>query len=190
MPPSITFSKNDILDAAFQIVRRKGVQELTARKVAQTAHSSTAPVYSYFKSMDELRDAIFDKSLNLLRGYISRKYTETYFLNIAVGICYFARDEKHLFRATFLTDNIAKKFVDEFFFELLDKLTLDPRFKDADRETRLKVLHFMWNQVMGMSAMLVTGLWDNPSDANILEHLEDTGKMAIGIAERNAGVLV
>ena len=134
MPPSITFSQNDILNAAFQLVRKKGVAELTARKVAQMAGSSTAPVYSYYKSMDELRDAIFDKALNLLRAYISRPYTETYFLNIAVGVCYFARDEQHLFKATFLTGKIAKKFVDEFFYELLEKLTLDPRFKEAERD--------------------------------------------------------
>lgn len=189
MPPTTTYSKNDILEAAYTLVSRKGIEELTARKVASNAGSSTAPVYSYFASMDELRDAIFDKALNKLRTYIAKSYTNTFFLNIAVGICYFARDEQHLFRSIFLTGNIAKKFVDEFFYELLEKLTLDPRFKDAERDVRLKVLHIMWNQVMGMSAMLVTGLWDDPSDATILEHLEEAGNMAIGIAEHKDTLL-
>lgn len=183
MPPGTTYTKKFILQAAYSIVRSHGIDGLTARSVAKKAGSSTAPVYSYFSSMDELRDAIFDRALNQLRSYIAKPYTETYFLNIAVGVCYFARDEQHLFKAIFLTGDLAKKFVDEFFYELLDKLTLDPRFKDAEREIRLKVLHTMWNQVMGMSAMLVTGLWDDPSDENILTHLEETGNLIIGIAE-------
>ena len=51
MPPKVTFTKEDVIQAAFEIVQKRGVKLFTARRIAKKLKSSTAPVYSHFKSM-------------------------------------------------------------------------------------------------------------------------------------------
>ena len=56
MPPKTIFLREDVINAAFELVKKSGFRDFTARKIAEELNSSTAPVYSCFNSMDELKE--------------------------------------------------------------------------------------------------------------------------------------
>ena len=55
MPPSIKTSREEIVRAAFEIVREQGADALSARAVAKALGCSTQPVMYHFGSIAELK---------------------------------------------------------------------------------------------------------------------------------------
>ena len=58
MPPNPKFTKTEIIDKAFQIARRQGIDKITARELGNQLGSSARPVFTVFKSMDELKEEV------------------------------------------------------------------------------------------------------------------------------------
>ena len=114
MPPKVQFTREDVIQAAFDFVREQGIKKLSARKVAQMLKSSTAPVYSHFKSMKELEMEVLRKAKDLLLQYTRSSYTDRVFLNMGTGYAVFAREHSELFRAIFLGRETYTDIVEEF----------------------------------------------------------------------------
>src|SRR5512136_878972 len=98
-PKEATFTRDTVIRAALDVVRRHGWDALTARGVAKQLGASVAPVYSAFGSMETLLQETLKRIRRLLQDYTSRVYSESPFLNIGAGIISFARDEPLLFQA-------------------------------------------------------------------------------------------
>lgn len=49
MAPKKKFTKDQIIDAAFEIARTEGIEFITIRKVAEKLGGSIAPIYVNFK---------------------------------------------------------------------------------------------------------------------------------------------
>ena len=56
MPPKVKFQKEEIVAAAADVAREKGAQAVTARDVAAKLGVSTRPIFTYFDTMDELKE--------------------------------------------------------------------------------------------------------------------------------------
>ncbi|MFK4997460.1 TetR/AcrR family transcriptional regulator [Bacillus sp. N9] len=69
MPPKKKFSKEQIIDAAFEIAKEEGVSNITIRKVANQLGSSIAPIYVNFKDVDELIYEVIKKLWSLVIKY-------------------------------------------------------------------------------------------------------------------------
>ncbi len=96
------FEKSMVLDAAFEILREKGWRSVTAREIAKRLGSSTMPIYSHMKSLDDVGRELQRRAAGLLEDYQKREYSGEKLLNISIGYVAFARDEKQLFRYLFL----------------------------------------------------------------------------------------
>lgn len=102
MPQPCVYSPEQILDAAFALLREHGWKQLSVRAVARRLGSSTMPIYSHVHSMEELGMRLRDRTLALQQGYQTRPRTGDVLLDLAVGYVLFARDEKHLFAFLYL----------------------------------------------------------------------------------------
>lgn len=100
--PKEKISREKILKAAAEVVRKEGAEALNARRVAAELNCSTQPVYSQFRNMAELVAALRGKAEEEYRRRI-----ENYFANcnpddryeaFGMGYVRFAREEKGLFR--------------------------------------------------------------------------------------------
>ncbi len=69
MPADTKISREDIIDAAFEIVRKGGWAQLSARSIAKRLKSSTMPIYSQFKTMEMLEDEVVKKAVTLQAEY-------------------------------------------------------------------------------------------------------------------------
>ena len=119
------FSRDDVVNAAFEIVKKGGLNDLSARRIAEELNSSTAPVYSCFKSMDELRNEVFNKAEEMMIEYTTRPYTRSVFLNMGTGLALFARDNRELFRALLLEGSETRTVLKKFLKFLRDELVKD-----------------------------------------------------------------
>lgn len=62
MPPKIRITEEMVSDAAFQIARQSGWESINARTVAKQLHCSTQPVMYHFSTMEELKQAAYQKA--------------------------------------------------------------------------------------------------------------------------------
>lgn len=111
MPPRKQFSKEQIVEAAFEIAKVDGISGLTVRKVASKLGSSVAPIYVNFKDAAELKDAVVQRVFALGRQMLSKRYTGDRLLDIGIAGVKFAREYSVLFRELMLTNN---PYMDEY----------------------------------------------------------------------------
>ena len=102
MTQRATFTKEMIVDAAFTLTRTEGWGTVTARTIARKLGSSTMPIYSSLKSMEEIETKVRARAEALMSDYQRRPWTNNPLLNSAMGYVAFARDETHLFRFLYL----------------------------------------------------------------------------------------
>lgn len=102
MPPRHQFTRDQVLEAAFQIYRREGPDAVTARRIARELGSSVGPIYSFFGNLDDLQTTLKERALLMMEGYSRKEFTDMPFLNMGVGFILFARDEPVLFRESYL----------------------------------------------------------------------------------------
>ncbi len=179
-PPPVTFTKDAIIEAAFDVVAKKGIHKLSARNVAQKMNSSTAPIYSYFKSMAVLKNGVANKAMDEMHQYCIKPYTDRVFLNIGTGIALFAKDYKKVFQGIFLRDNKYKKNIFEFLNAMRDVMKTDPRFKKMPAKAREELFMKMWTFTFGLATMIAVGTADQETKEYIIETLLSMGGDIIG----------
>lgn len=134
-----TFTREDIVEAAFQVVRNQGRKKLSARTIANELNSSTMPIYSTINSMKELEQEIGQKFTELLLQYCLTPWTGNFLVDMSFGYVRFAKDEKELFRIMFLDDEPSEfsdyeKRKPVVFETLVARLKEEPDFKGLDEE--------------------------------------------------------
>lgn len=105
MPPKVKINKDDIINAAVEILLEGGEASLNARNLALRLNCSTQPIFSNFKTMDELSDTVVTRVEEIFNSFFDEiTYTSGY---KAVGMAYisFAKYEKNLFKFLFLKNN-------------------------------------------------------------------------------------
>ena len=109
MPPSVRFSREKILDAAFELVRREGFEAMNARSLAQKLGCSTQPLMQQFGSMEALRQAVYARADAFHTAFLTEPPEPGVQPMLSVGMRYirFAHEEKALFRLLFQSDHFS-----------------------------------------------------------------------------------
>ena len=98
-PRNTQFSRDDIVAAAFQLVREQGWDGFSVQAVAKLINSSTMPIYSQFANVRELEDAVCLKAMELLKERMLVERTGDRWIDQGISYVRFAMEEKFLFRA-------------------------------------------------------------------------------------------
>lgn len=98
MPKKPTTTRYAMIDGAFQLIREKGHESLTARNLAAFLGCSTQPVMYQFPNLDMLRDLTYQKADSFHSEYILAGGN---LLEIGMRYIQFAEEEPHLFRFLF-----------------------------------------------------------------------------------------
>ena len=104
MPPKAKFSEQDIVEAAMNVVREKGFEAMTARTVAEKLGTSTRPIFTYFETMEQLKEKVVELARECYRYFVMHGLEEPIpFLGVGHQHIRFARTEPELYRLLFLT---------------------------------------------------------------------------------------
>lgn len=106
MPTKIRISKDMILDAAFEIVRQEGMENLSNRELANKLKCSIRPIYYQFENVEEMQKELYLKIEQYFYKFILDNMVEGIPKYKQVGINYikFAQNEKKLFQTLFMSD--------------------------------------------------------------------------------------
>ncbi|MBQ9838613.1 MAG: TetR/AcrR family transcriptional regulator [Oscillospiraceae bacterium] len=157
MPPKVRITKERIVAAAVDIVRRQGADQLNARSVAKELSCSTQPIFSNFTAMEELTHAVIAAAGALYREYAEKEcQTGKYPPYKASGMAYirFAREERELFKLLYMRDRSGDQTGDDGFGEILQVVQRGTGLAGEKAE----LFHLeMWAAVHGIAVMVATG---------------------------------
>ncbi len=103
MPAIAKVTKEMIINAAFEIAKEMGAENITARTVSQKLGCSTQPVLYHFKTIEDVRIAAHKKGIEFHINYVtnlSGKY-ERPMLEVGMRHIQVAVEQKNLFRFLF-----------------------------------------------------------------------------------------
>ena len=106
MPPKAKTDKQTIIDTAIKIVRESGSSALNAREIANRLNCSTQPIFSNFKSMNELKQEVYKSAFEYYTNHINDSIARGKYPKYkASGMAYisFAKDERELFKLLFMS---------------------------------------------------------------------------------------
>lgn len=182
MGRKLKFTREEILNKAYEILVREGMKKISARTIANELGISTIGVYSNFKSMSDLKNELSLLAKNKLLDKVKINYTELGLLNIGIGICLFAKEEKALFRAIFMRENLSEEFLNEITRDLISLVYKG--FKESDKYNILNdsTINWMirkgWWYTHGFACLICSGFY-NPTYEMIESELREVGYLIL-----------
>lgn len=167
MPPKTQYSKETILNCAFEIVKTEGMNALTARSLASKLSCSVKPIFTTFGSMDNLKEAVMKKANEVYESYLfdelNRKNYPPY---KATGMAYirFAKEEKKLFALLFMRDR-SKEIVKEDKESIRMEIEMIQKLLSITEEEAYQFHFEMWIFVHGIASMVNTSYLELKEEA-------------------------
>lgn len=110
MPPKCKFTRNEIIQAALDMVRKEGIASVTARGLGVKLGSSSKPIFSIFENMEEVQAEVQKAAKALYDEYVKSGLEQSpTFKSVGMRYILFARNETNLFQLLFMSDMRADK---------------------------------------------------------------------------------
>lgn len=165
--------KQKILDAAYKLAVKEGIEGLTARNIAKAVHCSTQPIYLEFSNMTDLRNQVLKRITTELRtNTLQQNFTGDPLIDLDLSYIYFAKEHIGLFRAMFVDGKFGSQMISDTLMDLgIDKFK--QQF-DADQFSSERIRHIVitnWVSATGIAALQINQMVDFSQDqmVNVLE---------------------
>lgn len=179
-----TFTREDIIETAFQLTRKHGKKKLSAREIAKTLNSSTMPIYSTISSMKELEREVGQKFTELFLKYSLTPQTGDVLIDSSFGYIQFAKHEKHLFRIMFFGDEESeistyKEQKQIILNTLSEYLKQQPDLDGLNDRQLQRILEKMETFIHGLACLVNFGRCEDDSDEHIINLLREVSTLFI-----------
>lgn len=157
MPPTVRFTRDAVLHAACQLMRREGMEALNARAIAKELGGSTQPIFRLFTNMEDLhRELIL---------YVARQFqahaeadmaqSDSPYIQLCTTYLLYGRDEPELFKLLFMRDRVsAGQYSDQTNFDLV--FNIIKKETPLDDETALRFFERTWLFIHGLAVCIAT----------------------------------
>lgn len=161
MPTQIKISKDMILNTAFEIVRKNGIEKLNNREIAKRLNCSIRPIYYQFKNVEELQKELYKKIEKFFYQFLLENMVDDIPKYKQVGINYieFAKKENNFFKILFMSkmglspDAFVSK-AGEDYKEIEKLVKISTKLKEED----IKGFHTkMWFFCHGIATLVANG---------------------------------
>ena len=172
MPPRPKFTREEIVSAALELVRERGRGALTSRDLGARLGSSARPVFTVFRSMEEVQQAVREAAEARYRAFVERAlhYTPA-FKQFGMQMILFANEEPKLFQLLFMSESGRPRSVEEMFNGL--------------GETA-QICVDVWIHTYGIGALCATGMCRFTED-EISDMLEQDFMAMIALVKSGSG---
>ncbi len=159
MGPKNKFSKEQIIDAAFELAQEEGLDNITMRKIAKQMGSSVAPIYVNFKNNEELRAALIEKIISISHQLLIEESTGDPFYDMGRASLRFAMEYSVLFRDLVLKTNKYMQGYDEKMLPvLIAEMQKDPELNSFSIDELRTILLKMRIFQLGLSVMVANDM--------------------------------
>lgn len=70
MPPKPKYTREEIIDAAYEIMEESGIDAVVAREVAKKLGTTPGPIFTFFEGMDELKHEVLKLAIKNVSDYL------------------------------------------------------------------------------------------------------------------------
>ncbi|MDE6401077.1 MAG: TetR/AcrR family transcriptional regulator, partial [Clostridiales bacterium] len=158
--PKQTVNREEILEVALQMTRESGFESVNARSMAKRMGYSVQPIYSYFRNMGSLKDAVYGAAMNFYERFIySRVQQDCVLESMAKANVAFAKYETNLFKLLFLQKLNGLNGFDDIYEWMGDKRATKQLAEDLSlSEEKVKDIYIMLIVFThGVATMIATG---------------------------------
>lgn len=150
-------SRDKILDVAYKMAVKDGIEGLTARSIAKTGHFSTQPLYLEFNNMNDLREQVLKKISDDLRTKtLQQSYTGDALIDLNLSYIEFAQKHVNLFRAMFVDGKFGSKVISDTLMDLgTEKFKEQYPDTQYDEDRVRDIVIANWISTTGMAALVV-----------------------------------
>jgi AcrR family transcriptional regulator len=165
MPPKPKFTREEMIEAAVEIVRREGEDALTARNLGSYLGASARPIFTVFESMDEVREAVKERAHEIFMKYREKMCDELGYPRYkAIGKAYirFACEEKMLFRLLFMCERPREGMEEKEGYDAQVRQIIEEQTGFSEEKGSLFHVE-NWIFVHGIATMMATSYfqWDD-----------------------------
>lgn len=161
MTKEIKISKNMIVETAFNLCRKYGLEVVSNRMIAKELNCSIRPIYYQFSNTEELKNEVYLYIEEYFYKYIMDNMIDNipYYKQIGINYIKFAREESNLFKILFMssTSYLPDGFVaknENGFKKIENFIKLSTKLSDKD----IKPFHIkMWIYTHGIATLIATG---------------------------------
>ncbi|MDE7056029.1 MAG: TetR/AcrR family transcriptional regulator [Lactobacillus sp.] len=150
-------SRDKILDVAYKMAVKDGIEGLTARSIAKTGHFSTQPLYLEFNNMNDLREQVLKRISDDLRTKtLQQSYTGDALIDLDLSYIEFAQKHVNLFRAMFVDGKFGSKVISDTLMDLgTEKFKEQYPDTQYDEDRVRDIVIANWISTTGMAALVV-----------------------------------
>lgn len=160
MPPKSKFTKKEIAAAAFEIASKDGIAAVTARSVGEKLGSSARPIFTVFKSMDEVIQEVIVSARALYNEYIKEGLkNEIHFKGVGTQYIKFSIEQPKLFQLLFMSERAdhltinSIPVIDDNYDDILSSITDQ---YGVDKDTALSLYRHLWVYTHGIASLCAT----------------------------------
>lgn len=165
MPPKPKHTREEIVAAALDIVARKGLEALTAKALGQALHTSATPIFTVFRSMQEVQEAVKTAAMARFASYAHRAGAAMpVFKQVGMQMILFAKEEPRLYQLLFMAQNRDVRSFGDIYAHLgtvadecLAAIRRDYGLSAADAKT---LFEHAWIHTYGIATLCATGMCD------------------------------
>ena len=104
MPPKPKYTKEEIVNAAYELTRERGIDAVVAREVGKRLNTSASPIFTVWNSMEELKEEVWKMARQKYQEYMAGIFDYTpSFKEFGMRWVGFAAEEPNLYRLLFLS---------------------------------------------------------------------------------------
>lgn len=159
MPPKAKYSREEIIDKAFEMARERGIEAVVARELGKALGTSSSPIFTAFKNMEELQTEVRNKALREFEAYVSDAMNyKPAFKYVGMKMIEFAMREPKLFQLVYMREHDNTQSFSMLVEELGDtvRVCLDIMQEDYDltREEAKLLFEQSWLQTFGLCVLI------------------------------------
>ena len=162
MPPKPKFTKDEIVQAALEVVSQKGVEALTAKELGDALGSTARPIFTVFRSMKEVQDEVRAAAMRRFERFAAQTLPDMpLFKQVGMQMVLFGAKEPKLYQLLFMQENHNAASFDDVFGALGPTAetciqSLRNAHGLAEAESRL-LFETVWIYTFGIGALCATG---------------------------------
>ena len=157
MAPKKKISKDEILKAVIELVRKNGESAINARAVANYLNCSTQPIFSNFQTMEELRSETIIEAFKMYSDFLlceAERGEHPKYKSFGMAYIRFAVEERELFKLLFMRDRTGEDMSPTHDFNESVEYIMKASGLSKEKAT---LMHLeVWTSVHGIAVMLAT----------------------------------
>ena len=147
MPPKKKYTREQILNEALQMARKKGIDAVVARELGKALGTSSSPIFTAFKNMEELQREVRKRALMEFESYVKDALNFTpAFKYVGMKMIEFAMRDPKLFQLVYMREHDGNQTFSNLVEELGDTVGVCIEIMQNDYELSKEEAELLFQQ--------------------------------------------